>query len=139
MITVQWLAQRLGFGDLLKQLHSFDSQHLAHWQQGEFHHDHLFILKKRPASLRGDYLIVCTNCNAGIKEIISFDQVPERWALWNWRCPENPEFEGQLPTILDIARTVHWFEPCELLKPEARSELKPEFRKRQRGGGWEPI
>ncbi len=33
-------------------------------------------------------------------------------------------------------RTPHWFDPCELLTPDTRSELRPEFRRRQRGGGW---
>ena len=47
--------------------------------------------------------------------------------------------EGALPAILGTSRTHHWFEPCELLTEEARSELRPEFRKRQRGGGWEPA
>jgi hypothetical protein len=31
---------------------------------------------------------------------------------------------------------VHWFDPCELLSHDARSELRPEFRRRQEGGGW---
>jgi hypothetical protein len=39
---------------------------------------------------------------------------------------------------LSEARTVHWFEPCALLGPDARSELRPEFRERQEGGGWQP-
>ena len=30
-----------------------------------------------------------------------------------------------------------WFDPCELLRPDARSELRPEYRTRQQGGGWE--
>ena len=38
---------------------------------------------------------------------------------------------------LGRAQTVHWFDPCELLADDARSELRPEFRRRQRGGGWE--
>jgi Ribbon-helix-helix protein, copG family len=33
--------------------------------------------------------------------------------------------------------TEHWFDPCELLAPDARSELRPEYRRRQDGGGWE--
>jgi hypothetical protein len=37
------------------------------------------------------------------------------------------------------ARTIHRFDPCALLGADARSELKPECRKRQRGGGHEPI
>ena len=33
--------------------------------------------------------------------------------------------------------TVHFFDPCELLRPDARSEIRPEHRRRMRGGGWE--
>ena len=62
----------------------------------------------------------------------------ERWALWNHRCPDNADFDGELPPLLARATTHHWFDPCELLTESARSELRPEFRKRQRGGGWEP-
>ena len=32
---------------------------------------------------------------------------------------------------------VHWFDPCALLGPDARSEYRPEFRERQPGGGWQ--
>jgi hypothetical protein len=35
------------------------------------------------------------------------------------------------------ATTHHWFDPCELLGWDARSELKAEHRRRQPGGGWE--
>ncbi|MES1186872.1 MAG: hypothetical protein ABUL60_23870 [Myxococcales bacterium] len=38
--------------------------------------------------------------------------------------------------MLASARTEHWFDPFELLTANARSELKPEFRDRQAGGGW---
>ena len=34
------------------------------------------------------------------------------------------------------SRTLHWFDPTELLDENARSELKPEYRDRQSGGGW---
>jgi hypothetical protein len=37
---------------------------------------------------------------------------------------------------LAAATTEHWFDPCELLAPDARSELREEFRERQCGGGW---
>ena len=62
--------------------------------------------------------------------------VPDRMALWHSRCPENPEFGGAIPPILAAARTLHWFDPCNLLTSDARSELRPEFRERQTGGGW---
>jgi hypothetical protein len=35
-------------------------------------------------------------------------------------------------------RTEHWFDPCALLGPDARSEYREEFRERQCGGGWTP-
>ena len=83
-------------------------------------------------------LVIATNCNGGVKEILAFDRVPDRDALWHHRCPHQPEFGGELVPLLASARTTHWFDPCVLLADNARSELKAEFRKRQRGGGWEP-
>jgi len=43
--------------------------------------------------------------------------------------------QGEYDLVLE-ARTPHWFNPCELLLPTARSELRPEFREREVGGGW---
>ena len=83
-------------------------------------------------------LVIATNCNGGVKEVLAFNDVPDRYALWHHRCPDEPEFQGTLIPILGSTRTNHWFDPCALLTNDARSELKPEFRKRQRGGGWEP-
>jgi hypothetical protein len=81
---------------------------------------------------------VATNCNGGVKEVVYFAGIPDRAALWHDRCPDSPEFTGQLPPKLDSARTVHWFDPCDLLRPDARSEYQPEFRERQPAGGWQP-
>ena len=89
------------------------------------------------AGLDGRVLVVTTNCNDGIKEVMLFAEVPERSALWHERCPENPEFTGELPQLLGRARTEHWFDPCRLLAETARSEYRPEHRRRQPGGGWE--
>lgn len=130
------LSSALSFGDLLAELLPTGAEHVDHWQQGEFHHDHVFRVEGRVASSVGRFLVVATNCNGGVKELLSFDVLPERWALWRWRCPDNPEFAGELPPVRRRATTVHFFEPCELLRPDARSELKPEHRERQRGGGW---
>ena len=105
---------------------------LHHWQQGEFHHDVVIRMKT-------GVVVAATNCNGGVKEVLLFDDEPERLALWHWRCPENPEFEGELPPIVDQARTAHWFDPCQLLTEDARSELKEEHRERQPGGGWMAI
>ncbi len=130
---VEELAGRLGLNELLTALRRrFGTyQLLEHWQQGEFHHD----LLVRAEGLDG-VLVVATNCNGGIKEILLLADTPERWALWNWRCPDNPEFEGEIPELLARTVTAHYFDPGELLREDARSEIKPEFRERMRGGGW---
>jgi hypothetical protein len=86
--------------------------------------------------LPGQYLVISTNCNGGVKEVLCFDGPVSPSALWHFRCPENAEFSGSLPALLASARTEHWFDPCELLAANARSELKPEHRDRQVGGGW---
>jgi hypothetical protein len=138
-MVVAELAGKLGLGALLEDLRLRwgGYQILDHWQQGEFHHD--LVLKVEPRRrLPGPVLVVATNCNGGVKEVLCFAEAPGRSALWRHRCPDNPEFEGDLPPILEEARTVHWFDPCELLVPEARSEYKPEHRERQPGGGWRP-
>jgi hypothetical protein len=109
---------------------------LDHWQQGEFHHDVVLRIPDATRELGGEILVVATNCNGGVKEILCFDRVPERQALWHARCPENPEFAGDLPTPVAMARTEHWFDPCDLLGADARSEYREEFRERQCGGGW---
>ena len=123
-------------GELVQVFGHYDL--VAHWQQGEFHHDSVIKLRD-PKWLPGDVLVVSTNCNGGVKEVLCLDEVPGRWALWHHRCPDNDEFEGELPPVLGRARTSHWFEPCELLRDDARSELRAEHRRRQRGGGWMPL
>lgn len=135
------LADHLGLGSLLEAL---QRQHggydlIAHWTQGEFHHDVVLRVHQRGA-LPGPVLVVATNCNGGVKELLCFDTLPDRDALWHARCPDNPEFERrELTPLLAEVRTLHWFDPCELLTPDARSEMKPTCRQRQRGGGYEPL
>ena len=138
MNSLEPLAQYLGFGALLAELdRSFGPvEHLDHWTQGEFHHDIVLRLRRATPQLPGRVLIVATNCNGGVKELLCFADVPDRLALWHDRCPDNPEFAGAIPPVLASARTVHWFDPCNLLTPDARSELRPEHRERQTGGGW---
>ena len=140
MSPLERLAGTLVLGALLDLLRAEFGEYelVAHWKQGEFHHDVILRLRATPDGLPGPVLVVATNCNGGIKEVLSFGHVPERWALWHDRCPDNPEFGGHLPPLLGHARTMHWFDPCELLTEDARSELRPEHRRRQRGGGWEP-
>ena len=138
--AIAQLAQHLALGSLLEELVVSHSGYelVAHWKQGEFHHDIIVRVRKRH-ELPGDVLLVATNCNGGVKEVLCFDRVPERYSLWHVRCPENPEFSGELAPVLGEARTIHWFDPCALLVDDARSELKPEYRTRQRGGGYQPV
>lgn len=138
-MTIRALADTLVLGALLEQVRArFGPYELVdHWKQGEFHHDVVLRLHDHDASLPGSVLVVATNCNGGVKEVLCFDVVPDRWALWHWRCPQVNDFSGDLPPILARAVTQHWFDPCALLAPDARSELREELRQRQRGGGWE--
>ena len=136
--AVQRLAEERVLGALLDRVrHDWGGYDLlVHHQQGEFHHDVLVRVSNAKPGLPGEYLVISTNCNGGVKEVICFDAPVEPSALWHFRCPENPDFSGSIPTILAFARTEHWFDPCELLTVDARSELKAEFRARQPGGGW---
>jgi hypothetical protein len=140
-LSVEHLARRLVLGALLDELtrHFGGYELVAHWTQGEFHHDVVLRLPEAAsAELPGRVLVVATNCNGGVKEVLCFAEVPDRAALWHARCPSMPEFAGELAPILGRAETEHWFDPCELLGANARSELRPEHRQRQAGGGWEP-
>jgi hypothetical protein len=131
------LAGCLDLGSVLERLKRAHGgyQLLAHHQQGEFHHD-VIVRAVEADTLPGPVLVVSTNCNGGVKELLAFHEEPNPAALWHWRCPESPDFEGELPPILATAKTPHWFQPCELLEEGARSELLPEWRERQPGGGW---
>jgi hypothetical protein len=135
---LSFLASSLVLAGLLSTLRSKHGgyQILEHWKQGEFHHDLVLGIKSPAAEVPGQILVVSTNCNAGIKELLCFNEVPDRWALWHFRCPDNPEFGGALPPLLGAARTPNWYDPCGLLGEDGPSELKPEFRQRLRGGGW---
>lgn len=137
-MSLEHLAHDLTLADVLSRLSQNHDGYelLAHWQQGEFHHDVVLRLGA-PGALPGAIFVVSTNCNGGVKEILVLAEPPTRDALWHYRCPENNEFESDsMPLVLDSLRTVHYFDPSELLAADARSELKPEFRSRQRGGGW---
>ena len=140
--SVARLARHLVLGalldDVVRRYGGYDL--VAHWAQGEFHHDVVLRLPDGAAGeLPGLVLVVATNCNGGIKEVLCFADVPERRALWHHRCPASREFAGDLGPVLARAVTEHWFDPCELLGDDARSELRPEHRQRQEGGGWEPA
>ena len=131
------LAEHMNLGALLEELRARHGGYdlLDHWQQGEFHHD-VVVRVGSGEALPGPVLVVATNCNGGVKEVLAFAELPSRGGLWRWRCPQNPEFSGELPTIAGRAETLHFFDPCELLLESARSELREEFRARQSGGGW---
>ena len=132
------LSRQLGLGSLLSELQARFGGYdlLDHWQQGEFHHDLLLRLPEA-SPLPGPFLIVATNCNGGVKELLCFERRPARAALWHHRCPASAEFAGELPPVLASARTVHWFDPCALLSDDARSEYREDARERQSGGGWQ--
>lgn len=136
--AVDVLARHLVLGSLLDDVRRRwgDYEIVDHWQQGEFHHDVVVRVPSAVAELGGEVLVVATNCNGGVKEVLCFSRIPERTALWHARCPDNPDFAGTLTGLVTSAKTEHWFDPCELLSPDARSELKEEFRERQCGGGW---
>lgn len=140
-MVIAALAENLGLGALLDALRrdfgGYDL--LEHWQQGEFHHD-LVVRVGAGAKERlpGPVLVVATNCNGGVKELLCFSTPPGYDALWHLRCPASLEWSGEAPPVLASARTVHWFDPCELLGPDARSEYRAEHRERQPGGGWRP-
>lgn len=136
--VVRELADTLMLGPLLDLIRERYGayQLLDHWTQGEFHHDLVVRVDGALRGLPGPILVIATNCNGGVKEVLCFAAPPSRGALWCYRCPDNPEFEGVLPPLLDRAITAHWFDPGELLEPDARSELRPECRQRQPGGGW---
>jgi hypothetical protein len=135
---IDQLAAKLLLGDLLSEIvrRWGAYEFVDHWQQGEFHHDTILRVPKAAAELPGDCLVVATNCNGGVKEVLCFESVPTRGALWKARCPHSLEFEGALPPILARGVTEHWFDPCVLLQPDARSEYRAECRVRQTGGGW---
>ena len=130
--VVQELADTLVLGALLDEIRTRYTRYelLDHWKQGEFHHD---VVVRVPDGV----FVVATNCNGGVKEVLAFATVPDRWALWHWRCPQVNDFAGELPPLVARAVTAHWFDPCALLVPDARSELREELRERQRGGGWQ--
>jgi hypothetical protein len=135
---LDFLTERMSLSSLLSTLRERYGGYklLEHWKQGEFHHDVVLRVGTPGPDIPGDVLVVATNCNGGIKELLCFDKTPQRWAIWHFRCPEVPEFAGEIPAILGKTRTANWYDPCGLLGENGPSELKPEFRERMRGGGW---
>lgn len=132
------LAETMSLSSILGELRSCvgSFEIVDHWQQGEFHHDTVIHFQEAGVSR---FLVVATNCNGGVKEVLLFPALPQRYALWHSRCPHVADFSGDLPELLARSTTFHWFDPCALLTEDARSELLPEHRVRQKGGGWEPA
>jgi len=132
------LAAKLVFAELLGELaRRWGAYELVdHWQQGEFHHDTILRVGGAQGELPGPYLVVATNCNGGIKEVLCLAAPPTRGGLWTLRCPANAELAGEPPAVLARSVTEHWFDPCVLLAADARSEYRAECRVRQPGGGW---
>jgi hypothetical protein len=137
--AIDVLAAQLSLGDFLDGVRAMCGgfELVGHHTQGEFHHD-VTVRVNDASRLPGRVLVVATNCNGGVKEVLSFDDTPDPEALWHHRCPDNPDFVPRLalPPILARATTIHFFDPCELLRDDARSELRAEHRGRQKGGGW---
>jgi len=137
--VLQQLADTLSLKGVLDGLKPYGWEHVDHWAQGEFHHDVILRIRDVPQELPGGVFVVSTNCNGGVKEILCVADIPDRWGLWHYRCPDNPEFDGPLPVVVGCARTTHFFDPCDLLKPGTRSEYREEFRRRQKGGGFVSV
>lgn len=141
MGVLEAIAARLTLGDLLESVRALCGGYdlVRHHTQGEFHHDVVLRVANR-RSLPGEFLVVSTNCNGGVKEVLCArspsGRAPDVLGVWRWRCPDNAEFRGEIPEVLAVARTIHFFDPCELLRDDARSELRAEHRERQEGGGW---
>jgi len=133
------LENELSLGDFLDRVRTLCGafELVSHHTQGEFHHD-VTVRVPDGSALPARVLVVATNCNGGVKEILAFDEPPSPDALWHHRCPDNPDFVPSvpLPPIRAHATTIHFFDPCELLRDDARSELRDEHRVRQKGGGW---
>lgn len=135
---LEQLAQHLSLGALLDTLSALTEYQIKHhWPQGEFHHDLVIEILNPGVDWPGSVWVVSSDCNGGLKEVICLAEVPSRWGLWHHRCPDHPDFSGALPWVYAWIKTSLWFDPCSLLGPDAPSEIKPAFRQRQWGGGWE--
>ena len=142
MESLARLTRSLVLGDLLAELIRLHGgfELVEHWTQGEFHHDVVLrlppgaLVAASPVSSGRSVLVVATNCNGGVKELLAFDEVPSRRALWDYRVGTS---SAEAIQLRGSARTLHWFDPRELLGDNARSEIKREYRQRQEGGGWQ--
>jgi hypothetical protein len=121
------LAQTMDLGSLLAEIKQRYGAYdlLDHWTQGEFHHDVVLSLPEQALrELPGQVLVVATNCNGGVKELLSFGRVPDRWALWHHRCPSVADFAGELVPILARSVTEHRAEDVEDCPQPVRHSLR---------------
>lgn len=88
---------------------------VAHWQQGDLHHDLVLHVHPPHPGLAGNILVVSIDDRGRVKEILSLAKMPMRQALWHARCPDDPDYDGDLPPILDEIRTLHWVNPARIL------------------------
>ncbi|MCP4498745.1 MAG: hypothetical protein GY822_02115 [Deltaproteobacteria bacterium] len=124
----------LALDQLLKTCGTYEL--LEQWKQGGFYHDVVIRAYFPIGQLAlSSLVIISTNCNGGVKEVLAFADLPDRYALWNARCPENDDFEGDLPHLENPDLAL--FRPMPTITADTRSEIKLEFRVRMRGGGWQ--
>src|SRR5262245_377653 len=78
--VVAQLATKLVLGDLLGEISRRWGAYefVDHWQQGEFHHDTILRISDAAGELPGSYLVVATNCNGGVKEVLCLGSMPNR-------------------------------------------------------------
>jgi hypothetical protein len=105
-VSTTELANVLVLGDLLDSLAQRWGGYelVAHWQEGEYHHD--LVIRVRG----GELLLVSTNCNGGIKELLAFApgaSVPSREAIWAYRRQG-----AALSGLREASRTLHWCDPA---------------------------
>lgn len=118
------LAQELLLGHLLQRLQDefSDFELIAHWTKGEYHHDIVVRLGDH-RDLPGPVLVVSTNCNGGVKEVLCFSDPPSQEELWDLR-DENLETD-ELPVVLAAARTIHWVDPISLIRRPTMVDMRP--------------
>ncbi|MFN3199777.1 MAG: hypothetical protein ACE366_15345 [Bradymonadia bacterium] len=112
------LARRPSLKAILKALSTHcghEARLVAHWQQGHLHHDMVFHVTPPHPGLPSDILVVSTDDRGMVKEMMSLASMPKRQALWHARCPNDPDFDGDLPQVLDEVKTMHWVDPKRII------------------------
>ena len=124
---VESLAAQLVLGDVLLELRRRHGEWdlVAHWEQGELHHDLVLRLPEDDDREHPAILVIATNATGGVKEVYAFDEAPERDALWHYRCPEMVPYAKSLPGLRACARTGHWSDPRTILGAAPFAWLTP--------------